>query len=195
MINLLALADDVSPVIRAFEEYNIVPDVIPRAPPCLVKVKYPSGVEVYLGKELTPTQVKDEPFVTWNAKSDSYYVLVMVDATNIENRIKREVQHWLVGNIPGNNVTSGETISEYIGSAPLPRDRNIYVFLVYQQPEILIFDEPRISNSSIANRDWFFVKHFATKYGLGDPVNGNFYVAQYDDYVPILHELVNQNDN
>lgn len=29
-------------------------------------------------------------------------------------------------------------------------------------------------------------KNFATKYNLGNAVAGNFYQAQYDDYVPIL---------
>ncbi|XP_046964376.1 protein D3-like [Vanessa cardui] len=198
MINFMVLAGDVTPVIRAFEEYNIVSDVIPKAPPCLVKVKYPSGVQVYLGNELTPTQVRDEPSVTWNAEPDNYYVLAMTDpdVSNLEYPIRREMQHWLVGNIPGSNVSSGETIAEYLGSAPPPSvNRNRYVFLVYQQPDILVFDEPRISNRSAENRDWFSIANFAKKYGLGDPINGNFYLAQYDDYVPIIHGILNQNDN
>lgn len=28
---------------------------------------------------------------------------------------------------------------------------------------------------------------FAEKYNLGDPIAGNFYQAEYDEYVPILH--------
>lgn len=41
------------------------------------KVNYPSGVEVNQGNELTPTQVKDVPTVSWDAKPDNYYVLAM----------------------------------------------------------------------------------------------------------------------
>lgn len=30
----------------------------------------------------------------------------------------REWHHWLVGNIPGNDIKSGEVLSEYVGSGP-----------------------------------------------------------------------------
>jgi len=30
-----------------------------------------------LGNELTPTQVKDQPSVRWNAESNSYYTLCL----------------------------------------------------------------------------------------------------------------------
>lgn len=32
-----------------------------------------------------------------------------------------------------------------------------------------------------------FASEFANKYNLGDPVFGNFYQAQYDEYSDILH--------
>lgn len=34
----------------------------------------------------------------------------------------------------------------------------------------------------------FSINKFAIKYNLGAPVAGNFYRAQYDDYVPILYQ-------
>lgn len=42
----------------------------------------------------------------------------------------REWRHWLVGNIPGFDVSKGETLSEYIGSGP-PKDTGLhrYIFL------------------------------------------------------------------
>lgn len=33
----------------------------------------------------------------------------------------------------------------------------------------------------------FSVKKFADKYNLGNPVAGNFYQAQFDEYVTQLH--------
>jgi len=41
---------------------------------------------------------------------------------------------------------------------------------------------------SAENRDKFSINKFALKYNLGTPVAGNFYQAQYDDYVPILYQ-------
>jgi len=40
------------------------------------------------------------------------------------------------------------------------------------------------------NRLKFSIHNFSKKYKLGTPVAGNLYLAQYDDYVPILlHQL------
>lgn len=49
------------------------------------------------------------------------YVIIFIvdpDAPNRKRPIDRSWHHWLVGNIPGQNIKEGETISEYIGAAP-----------------------------------------------------------------------------
>lgn len=180
-----------SSVAKAFEAHGVVPDVVSKAPAGEIKVNYPSGVEVNQGNELTPTQVKDVPTVSWDAKSDNYYVLAMTDpdAPSRKEPKFREWHHWLVGNIPGGNVAAGETLSQYVGSGP-PPDTGLhrYVFLVYQQPGKLNFDEPRLTNTSADNRGGFSIAKFAAKYNLGDPISGNFYQAKYDDYVPLLYK-------
>lgn len=45
----------------------------------MLQISYPSGVKVNLGNELTPTQVKDEPTVTFEAEKDAYYLFAMTD--------------------------------------------------------------------------------------------------------------------
>lgn len=50
-----------------------------------LKVSYPSGVTVSLGNELTPTQVKDVPQVSWEAEKGAYYTLLMTDPGNIDD--------------------------------------------------------------------------------------------------------------
>jgi len=63
-----------------------------------------------------------------------------------------------------------------------------YVFLIYKQSGNLTFDEPRLTNTSGDNRGKFSIRNFAKKYNLGNPIAGNFYQAQWDDYVPKLYE-------
>lgn len=88
----------------------------------------------------------------------------------------KEFHHWLVGNIPGVDVSMGETLTAYVGSATPPKTGNYlinilynrdiysnlkvylqitsqyflglhrYVFLVYKQPSKLVFDEQHINN-------------------------------------------------
>ncbi|XP_013193283.2 protein D3 [Amyelois transitella] len=178
-------------VSKAFVASKIVPDVIPSAPSILVKLSYPSGAVASLGNELTPTQVKDQPSVTYDADPNSYYTLVFTDPDNYDGpkKLYREWHHWLVVNIPGNNVSDGETLSGYIGSGP-PEGTGIhrYVYILYKQPGKLSFDERRLTNRSIEGRAAFSTNEFAKKHNLGAPVGGNFYRAQFDSFVPLLYK-------
>ncbi|CAI6347945.1 unnamed protein product [Macrosiphum euphorbiae] len=185
MLNVSACKYNVK---QAMEKKLIVPDVIPIAPKEMLQVYYPSGLKAELGYELTPTQVKDQPSVRWNAEPYSFYTLCLTDPD--AGKLK-EFHHWLVGNIPGADVSVGETLTAYVGSATPPKTGlHRYVFLVYKQPSKLVFDEPHISNRTAENRFKFSIHNFSKKYKLGTPVAGNFYLAQYDDYVPILfHQL------
>lgn len=173
----------------AMEEHGVVPDVIDTAPADEAEVTY-GHLSVNFGNELTPRQAKDIPTVRWNADDESYYLLVMTDpdAPSRANPVRREFRHWLVGNIPGDKVDEGETLTEYVGSGP-PKGTGLhrYVFLVYKQPGEINYEERHISNRSADTRPKFSIKAFAQKYNLGNPVAGNFFQAQYDDYVPTVH--------
>lgn len=112
-------------------------------------MSYSDGVAVDLGNELTPTQVKDRPEVTWEAEMGVFYTLVMFDpdAPSRTNQSIGEVRHWLVMNIPESFVEQGDEIVEFISSAP-PKDTGIhrYIFFVFKQNDGKIeHDEPRTS--------------------------------------------------
>jgi len=173
-----------------FKEYEVVPDVVSKAPQQLVEVKY-GNVQVNLGNNLTPTQVKDAPTqIRWNAEPNSLYTLVFTDpdAPSRETPTVREFQHWLVANIPGNKVESGETWGEYIGSGP-PQGTGLhrYVFLVYKQPGKIQAEHGPIDKYTRDGRPKWRAEQFASKHSLEGPIAGNFYQAEYDDYVPNVH--------
>ncbi|XP_076651400.1 protein D2 isoform X2 [Halictus rubicundus] len=171
--------------------HGVVPDVIDKAPGKILSVVYPNRISVEIGQVLTPTQVKDPPTVNWDADANVYYTLCMTDpdAPSRQDPKFREWHHWLIGNIPGVNVAKGEVLSEYVGSGP-PKGTGLhrYVFLLYKQPGKLTFDEKRLTNRSGDNRGKFSIKKFAAKYKLGDPIAGNMYQAEFDDYVPLLYK-------
>ncbi|XP_033211338.1 protein D2-like isoform X2 [Belonocnema kinseyi] len=177
---------------EALKTNEVIPDVVDTVPAEIVEVTYPNNLKLdQIGKVLTPTQVKDQPAVKWNAESSSFYTLCMTDpdAPSRKEPKFREWHHWLVGNIPGNDVQKGETLSEYVGSGP-PEGTGLhrYVFLVYKQPGKVTFDAKRLTNKSGDNRGGFSIKKFAAKHNLGDPIAGNMYQAEWDDYVPILYK-------
>ncbi|CAD6994069.1 phosphatidylethanolamine-binding protein homolog F40A3.3 [Ceratitis capitata] len=168
---------------------GIIPDIVDVGPKGLVQLSYPSGVKVEPGKELTPTQVKDQPTATWQADDNDFYTLFMVDpdAPSRAEPTNREILHWLVVNIPGNKVAEGQTVAEYIGSGPSKGSGlHRYVFLVFKQPG-KIETEKFIPKTSREGRIGVKARDYIAKYNLGSPIAGNFYQAQYDDYVPILH--------
>ncbi|XP_018333227.1 phosphatidylethanolamine-binding protein homolog F40A3.3-like [Agrilus planipennis] len=169
----------------AFVKHSLVPDIIDVAPPAVLKVSYPNNVEVDEGKPLTPTQVKHQPTVSWQADSTAYYLLCMVDPVTPT----LQFQHWLVGNIPGNDLSKGEVLLEYIGSGPQQGSGfHRYTFLLYKQPRKLDFTEGKAPKTSFKDARLFLIRDFAKKYNLGEPVAGNFYLAEWDEYVPILHK-------
>ncbi|KRZ77496.1 Dedicator of cytokinesis protein 1 [Trichinella papuae] len=182
-----------------FEEHKIIPDVVDQAPTQHLEVKYKSGVQADLGNVLTPTQVKEPPSLKWVATPGALYTMVMTDpdAPSRQNPKFREWHHWLVANIPGCEINKGEVLSDYIGSGP-PQGTGLhrYVFLVYQQKSNLTDKEHgHLTNRSGNNRGGFSIRKFAAKHDLGAPIAGNFYQAEWDDYVPILYEQLSAKHN
>ena len=64
--------------------------------------------------------MKDDPVVNWEAEPNDLYTLVMTDpdAPSRQTPTFREIKHWLVVNIKGNDISTGRTIAAYRGSGP-----------------------------------------------------------------------------
>ncbi|KAH8343864.1 hypothetical protein KR084_000561 [Drosophila pseudotakahashii] len=193
-----------------FSKHKIVPDILKTCPTNLLKVSlsikylpsrmshlvssqvtYGGGQVVDMGGELTPTQVKDQPSVEWDADPNALYTLVLTDpdAPSRKDPKFREWHHWLVVNIPGNQIENGTVLTAYVGSGP-PQGTGLhrYVFLVYKQSQKLTCSEPKIPKTSGDKRANFSTTKFMSKYKLGDPIAGNFFQAQWDEYVPKLYK-------
>lgn len=62
------------------------------------------------------------------------------DAPSRSVPILGEINHWLVGNIVGNNVTTGDVIAEYSGpTPPIGTGLHRYAVLVFKQTGKLNF--------------------------------------------------------
>ncbi|XP_068237566.1 protein D3-like isoform X1 [Palaemon carinicauda] len=175
--------------LEGFKTEQIVPDVVDEIPPNCVKVKF-STCDVSCGNIITPTQVFDKPVeVCWPADSDNLYTLCMTDpdAPSRENPKLREFLHWLVVNIPGCDLSRGETLADYVGSGP-PKGTGLhrYVYLAYQQPGRITCDEPKMPSNTPENRRHFSIRNFAAKYNL-KLIAGNFYQAEFDETTYKVH--------
>ncbi|XP_039271823.2 protein D2-like isoform X1 [Styela clava] len=134
------------------------------------------------GTKLTPTQVKFAPTVKWTAEKDQFYTLLMMDldAPSRKNPTFREWFHWGVINIPENNVNEGEVITTYMGSTP-PKGTgpHRYVILVFQQSDKIKFMDEKIGPNG-GFRGGQSAKKIAEKYGLGSPVAGTWFEAEWE---------------
>lgn len=163
------------------------------APAHPLTVRYGSLEIDELGKVLTPTQVKNRPTdIEWEGcNPDKLYTLVLIDpdAPSRKNPKFREWHHFLVTNMKGNDISTGNILSDYVGSGP-PKGTGLhrYVWLVYEQRKELKCTEPILSNHSGDRRGNFQVAEFRKKYKLAAPVAGTCYQAEWDDYVPKLYE-------
>ncbi|OAD51926.1 Phosphatidylethanolamine-binding protein like protein F40A3.3, partial [Eufriesea mexicana] len=175
-----------------FAKARIVPDILDTAPVEKIEVKYGDKV-VDFGNELTPTMTQKIPEIRYKHEGGVLYTLVMTDPDAPTRKgYNREFRHWLVGNIPEEDVGKGEVLAEYVGPAP-PKDsgKHRYVFLVYKQNQgSITFDERRLSNRDGPQRKRFNVKKFAEKYNLEGPIAGNFMRSEYDDNVPTYAKLL-----
>lgn len=171
-----------------FKDQQIVPDVVDEAPVLTVEVKYASGTIINLGAELTPAQVKDIPeYLSWRVdEPNALYTLCLTDpdAPSRADPKYREFVHWLVVNVRGQDISSGQTLVEYAPSSP-GKDTGLhrYCLLLYKQPTGFISPDfkPINSSSSREERRSFRIRDFAVKNGLQGPVAGNYYLAQYQD--------------
>lgn len=177
-------------IYRSFAANEIVPDVVDEAPDCWLRIAFKSGSEVEGGNRLTPTQTRSIPSLTFNANDRSFYTLIMSDpdAPSRDDPRDKEFLHWVVGNIQGNDLDRAETLVEYVGAVP-PKGSGLhrFVFLLYEHESRLNFtSESRLSNRCRNPRRYFSSRNFAQKYGLTNLWAGNFFQAQYDDFVPTM---------
>lgn len=169
----------------AFEEHFIVPDVIDKAPNEHLHITY-RKIKV-CGQCLKPSETKCKPCVTWCVgKKCDFFTLSMVDpdVPGKECPREREFNHWLVGNIEGQDVRQGCPIVEYLGPLPTHGTGNHrYVFTLYKQKCKIEFEEQTIKSHCLIGRPCFRIRDFAKKYKLGHPVAGMVFVASWECFV------------
>lgn len=66
-------------LIEEFTKDGLIPDLLDSVPDKILKVSYKSGIELQPGAILTPTQVKDQPEIEYEADGGFFYTLLMTD--------------------------------------------------------------------------------------------------------------------
>lgn len=171
-----------------FRSAKIVEDLLDKPPDSLLEVEFDCGFTT-LGNKFAPLQVQNMPKVSWkDAKDDEFYTLVMTDAVE-----KRETVHWLVANIPSNDIDKGDVLTSYFPAAPARgTGEHRFVFLFFRQPDkVDLHGQEKISTFQMAGRSNFSTKGFVEKFDMEKvPVAGNFFLAAWDESCNEMYKLV-----
>ncbi|KAM8705224.1 hypothetical protein ACLKA7_009649 [Drosophila subpalustris] len=183
---------DVSKFMR---HLDIIPDVIETGPQEFLNVTFNGHIPADRGVELQPMQVRDVPSVKWIANQDTYYTLLMVDPDVPSKKYPKfkEYLHWLVVNIPGNQLQLGDVRAAYVGAMPL-EDTGLhrYVLLLFKQSDFTTFDFEKLPQQNDQGRIKFNTKEFVERYKLGVPLAGNFFTSIWSKDVSALHKTIFQ---
>lgn len=103
------------------EEFGIDDIGLPRS----AKLREPIHIKygdrtVDMGCIMSPAEVQIQPQVNFQTSPDTLYTIIMTDpdAPSREEPLFREYVHWVVTNIPGDNVLQGDVVLSYVGAAP-----------------------------------------------------------------------------
>jgi len=167
-----------------------VPDKVPKIPEQELFIGwYESRAKGWINSTVETADIRSRPKMTWpGVDRNSLYTILMIDY-GIKELEGAQYFHWLISNVPGNDVSQGTENMEYIppfgfqrnadntgvvetGDAPL---HDIYT-LVYRQPGFINIEENQSGCSSDIVRGRVNDKEaLVKKYGLEGPVAGKFF--------------------
>merc|ERR1719282_356753 len=132
---------------------------------------------------VTACETQKPPSVDWMAQKHAMYTLTLMHIDNpggppfripFQNKV-----HWLVVNIPNNDVHRGDTIHRYTPASPYPMTGfHRFVFLLYKQPGGRV----EVMQDKVTGR----LSVHRTREGLGDPVAVSVFYLRWDASVDIM---------
>jgi len=136
-------------------------------PPCTLHVEWHKAKLDKPGTVFTPAMTQAEPHCSWGGDSNHLYTLIMMDpdAPSRSDPQMREFRHWVVVNIPGDNVSKGEVLTPYMGPAP-PKGTGLhrYILCVYRQADkVLVPEKIKVELANEKTRAKWNMHDFVTK--------------------------------
>ncbi|VDM29863.1 unnamed protein product, partial [Toxocara canis] len=137
-----------------FHADGIVPRFMPLAPSRRLSVRFEGGAMVDCGNTLTLEQQEgaNPPTVNFDGQANALYTFIMMGPQfdGMTGMATNNVSvHWLVVDIPGNNLAGGRTLADYQRAVPFPNTGlQSYVFAIYRQVE-------RLADMNFPNRENF----------------------------------------
>eukprot|EP00483_Globobulimina_turgida_P005991 UN06001 len=171
-----------SGIAQPIVEFCIMPDILTtelttELPTEQLEVEFNNKL-IEPAQELSPSESSIQPHVRWKGVKDKNYTLMMVDPDPPSRRAPflKDILHWMVINIPSNELQKGITLASYRGPGPPPfTGLHRYVLLLYEQEDEKGPDT--IKFTKMNQRMKFKTTEFAKKNNL-KLIGASFYISQ-----------------
>ncbi|XP_069510838.1 large ribosomal subunit protein mL38 isoform X2 [Ambystoma mexicanum] len=190
---------------RVAEHYGIYRDLfdsatfVPRVP---LRIEYSQNQEwampVYHGNVVTPSEALNPPQVSFDADEGSLWTLLLTNPDGHLRETHLEYVHWLVGNIPGNQILSGEEVCHYFPPFPAKgTGHHRHIFILFKQDHRIDFrDDVRPTPCHSLRMRTFKTLDFYRKHQDDmTPAGLAFFQCQWEESVTyIYHKLLNMKE-
>jgi len=168
---------------NAWTELGIIPTILPSVPAHTTSIDV-GGVKITPGSEVTPKQVTALPRLEWPHTSSDLFTVIVIDP-DVPSRktplYDTPHNHAAYVNVPGNNISAGESNLPYFGPAP-PQGTGLhrYLWLIYKQENGRV----QLPSADPSNRaKWNYKSWLNTVSGGNNQalrlVSANFWQAQF----------------
>ncbi|KFQ92666.1 hypothetical protein Y956_05010, partial [Nipponia nippon] len=155
-------------------------------------------VPVYYGNIVTPSEASSPPAVSYEADKSSLWTLLLTNPDGHLRDTDSEYLHWLVTNIPGNDIKSGKEICHYLPPFPaMGTGYHRFVFLLFKQDCPIDFSEDvrPMPCHSLKMRTFSTFDFYRKHEDAMTPAGLAFFQCQWDSSVTwVFHQLLNMRE-
>lgn len=152
---------------------------------------------VYYGNRIFPAEASSEPTVRYSAGDvdGTLYTLMMTNPDGHLLDDDGEYVHWLIGNIPGNDVSRGEKLVDYIQPFPVRgTGAHRLIFVLFEQNKHIDYTYVRRPSpcTELEERSHRTVDFFTDHADDLRPVGLAFFQSEWDESVRhVFHHVFN----
>ncbi|XP_071620732.1 large ribosomal subunit protein mL38 [Heliangelus exortis] len=155
-------------------------------------------VPVYHGNMVTPSEASSPPLVSYEAEKGSLWTLLLTNPDGHLRETDSEYLHWLVTNIPGNDIKSGKEICHYFPPFPaMGTGYHRFIFLLFKQDRPIDFSEDvrPVPCHSLKMRTFSTFDFYTKHKDAMTPAGLAFFQCQWDSSVTwVFHQLLNMRE-
>ncbi|KAK2193835.1 hypothetical protein NP493_5g13008 [Ridgeia piscesae] len=187
------------------EHYGIYRDLFSDAffvPVVDMKVLYDYDDEfvtpVHSGNTILPSEARSQPQVMFESGADDLWTLVMTNPDGHLTDNNAEYLHWMVGNIPGGDVSKGQVLCNYLRPFP-PKGTGFHrhIFVLFKQSGTINLDKyQRPANcTSLKERTFRMVDFYKDLESQVVPMGLAFFQSEWDSSVKdVYHNILDMRE-